>query len=162
MSDYSELKRLAQALVEHASDSYYLPCTIAYERAASPATVLALIAELEQARGSRDQYRDAVDEWQDLASRRAQRMTELAQAANAARDEADRLREDVKVHIATNATLGQMAKARIREEDAIRKDAARYRWLRDRASDSDWEFAGYQTSKDAHIDSEMGKEAPSV
>lgn len=47
MTDYSELKRLAEALIRHASDSYYLPCTIAYERAASPAAVLALISEVE-------------------------------------------------------------------------------------------------------------------
>lgn len=50
MSDHSELKRLAEALIAHASDSYYLPCIIAYERAASPAAVLDLIAEIEALR----------------------------------------------------------------------------------------------------------------
>lgn len=51
MSDYSELKRRAEALIEHANDSFYLPCSIAYERAANPATVLALIYENEKLRG---------------------------------------------------------------------------------------------------------------
>lgn len=48
MSDYSELKRLAEGLEAHAEDSFYLPCTIAFERAATPAAVLALIAEVER------------------------------------------------------------------------------------------------------------------
>lgn len=135
MNDYSELKRLAQY------------CSIARtggwrgKMGVDENQILILLEQIEAQQA---------------------RIIELAQAANAARDEADRLREEVKVHIATNANLGQMVKARIREEDVIRKDAARYRWLRDRASSSDWEFAGYQTSKDAHIDSEIAKETPSV
>ena len=48
MSDYSELKRLAEGLEAHAEDSFYLPCTIAFERAATPAAVLALIAEVDR------------------------------------------------------------------------------------------------------------------
>lgn len=64
MTDYSELKRLAEALIQHASDSYYLPCTIAYERAASPATVLALIAEVEALRSQVDTLQSDVNSWQ--------------------------------------------------------------------------------------------------
>lgn len=166
MNDYSELKRLAEAATQGPwsyDGSYVCPARVEegttyvetwravadcaqpentkFIAAANPSAVLALLDQIEVQQA---------------------RIIELAQAANAARDEADRLREEVKVHIATNANLGQMVKARIREEDVIRKDAARYRWLRDRASSSDWEFAGYQASKDAHIDSEIAKETPSV
>ena len=50
MSDYSELKCLAESLIAHEADSFYLPCTIAFERAATPSVVLALIAENESLR----------------------------------------------------------------------------------------------------------------
>ncbi|WP_223535323.1 hypothetical protein [Pseudomonas sp. GL-B-16] len=46
MTDYTELKRLAEAAMP-SEDSPHLPCTVAFDRAASPAAVLALIAELE-------------------------------------------------------------------------------------------------------------------
>ncbi|MNO84516.1 hypothetical protein D3C76_758580 [compost metagenome] len=47
MSDYTELKRLAQAALPR-DDSPHLPCTVAFDRAASPDVVLALIAEVER------------------------------------------------------------------------------------------------------------------
>lgn len=56
MSDYSELKRLAEGLEAHAEDSFYLPCTIAFERAATPAAVLELIAEVEALRKDAERY----------------------------------------------------------------------------------------------------------
>jgi hypothetical protein len=57
MADYSELKKLAEALTAHAEDSFYLPCTVAFERAATPAAVLALIAENEELRRDAARYR---------------------------------------------------------------------------------------------------------
>lgn len=43
----------------------------------------------------------------------------------------------------------------------LRKDAERYRWLRDKAHTADWEFIGGQTpdAGEAEIDSAMAKEA---
>lgn len=35
--------------------------------------------------------------------------------------------------------------------DALEPDAARYRWLRDWATSSDWEYIGWQTNTDAAI-----------
>lgn len=46
MTDYTELKRLAEAAMP-SEDSPHLPCTVAFDRAASPAVILAMIAELE-------------------------------------------------------------------------------------------------------------------
>lgn len=41
------------------------------------------------------------------------------------------------------------------ENEALRKDAERYRWLRDNAEAADWEFIGYQEKEttDMHVDS---------
>lgn len=48
------------------------------------------------------------------------------------------------------------------ENEALRKDAERYRWLRDEAGSADWEHIGYQSaeSRDKHIDDYRGH-APS-
>jgi len=47
------------------------------------------------------------------------------------------------------------------ESEALRKDAERYRWLRDKAHTADWEFIGGQTpdAGEAEIDAAMAKEA---
>lgn len=45
MNDYSELERLALALVVHEKDSFHLPCIVAFERKATPEVVLELLAE---------------------------------------------------------------------------------------------------------------------
>ena len=108
MSDYSELKKLATT------------CSIARtggwqgKMGVDENQILNLLAEneankeradaeqesfdgqrriLDAVKRERDQFKAAVDEWQDLAERRAQRMIELAQAANAARDESEALRK---------------------------------------------------------------------
>jgi hypothetical protein len=57
MTDYIELKMLAESLTAHAEDSFYLPCTVAFERAATPSAVLALIAESESLRQDAARYR---------------------------------------------------------------------------------------------------------
>ena len=59
MRDHSELKSLAESLVAHASDSFYLPCTIAFERAATPSVVLALIADNERLEVDLREQKDA-------------------------------------------------------------------------------------------------------
>lgn len=47
------------------------------------------------------------------------------------------------------------------ENEALHKDAERYRWLRDKAHTADWEFIGGQTpdAGEAEIDAAMAKEA---
>lgn len=47
------------------------------------------------------------------------------------------------------------------ENEALRKDAERCRWLRDKAHTADWEFIGGQTpdAGEAEIDAAMAKEA---
>ena len=47
MTDYTELKRLAEAAQED-PNSPYLPCPIAFMNAATPSVVLSLIAETEE------------------------------------------------------------------------------------------------------------------
>lgn len=49
MTDYSELKRLAEAVMPDDA-SPYLPCQVAFMNAATPAAVLGLIAENERYR----------------------------------------------------------------------------------------------------------------
>ncbi|MCI1022597.1 hypothetical protein HWD96_10160 [Pseudomonas putida] len=51
--------------------------------------------------------------------------------------------------------------ARDEENDSLRQDAERYRWLRDKAHTSDWEFIGGQTPDggEAEIDAAMAKES---
>lgn len=46
------------------------------------------------------------------------------------------------------------------ENEDLRKDAERYRWLRDKAHTADWEFIGGQTpdAGEAEIDAAMAKE----
>lgn len=47
-----------------------------------------------------------------------------------------------------------------KEAEGLRKDAERYRWLRDKAQPADWEFIGGQTpdAGEAEIDAAMAKE----
>ena len=109
-----------------------------------PQEMTTLRSQLRETRLACDHLKADVDEWRGLAERRAQRIIELAQAANAARDEAE----------------------------ALRKDAERYRWLRDNSesihqfylSTPIW-FTGVKFSKenvDSTIDAAMSKETPSV
>lgn len=53
MTDYTELKRLANYAIG-LDDSAYIPCQVAFQRAANPAAVLALIAENEALKGPHD------------------------------------------------------------------------------------------------------------
>lgn len=48
MTDHSKLKSVCEALIAHSADSFYTPCAEAFERAATPAVVLELIAEIEK------------------------------------------------------------------------------------------------------------------
>lgn len=54
MTDYSELKRLAEAAMPDDA-SPYLPCQVAFMNAATPAAVLALIAENETLKAQFDE-----------------------------------------------------------------------------------------------------------
>lgn len=56
MTDYTELKRLANNAIG-LDESAYIPCQVAFQRAANPHAVLALIAEYEELRKDADRYR---------------------------------------------------------------------------------------------------------
>jgi hypothetical protein len=57
MVDHSDLRRLAEAATATpASYSDYCQAAFAFERAASPARIIALLDEIEQLKQSRDYY----------------------------------------------------------------------------------------------------------
>lgn len=79
------------------------------------------------------------------------------QADLTARDQQiDALRQGMKGDYDLDAWL-----AFVEEAPQLRLDAARYRWLRDKAHTADWEFIGGQTpdAGEAEIDAAMSKEA---
>ena len=186
MSDYSELKTAAEAAtpgpwvsggnwVSTTKGNSIADCPRGDEEfiaAANPSAVLALIADLEVSNNvgralgetlgsvveSRDalvrvvdQLKAAVDEWQNLAERRAQRMTELAQAANAAQDQAHRSRMDLVDQVERCDQL----KA---ENEALRKDAERYRWLRAQH----WDSSAICCVVDPKLCTKLGAYCPSL
>lgn len=62
MSDYSELKRLAEAALPR-DDSPHLPCTVAFDRSASPVVVIGLIAEVERLKDEVKRLRRIEEAW---------------------------------------------------------------------------------------------------
>lgn len=58
MTDYAELKRLAEAAKDDPS-SPYIPCQVGFQNAATPEVVLALIAENECLRADLREVKDA-------------------------------------------------------------------------------------------------------
>ena len=108
MSDYSELKRLAEAALNDNGDYVALND---YGMAVPPAVVLDLIADVE---GLRAQHgRDSAE------------LRSLCQARDDARKERDQLKAEVAR--STEREIMQLA-----EIEALRRDAERYRWLREK------------------------------
>lgn len=107
--------------------------------AVSPATILALLAEIDQLKLALD-MESAELAWSDSDGRE--------QGAENAK---------LKTELAGLRT-GYEAQNEVIAE--LRKDAERYRWLRDKAHTADWEFIGGQTpdAGEAEIDSAMAKE----
>lgn len=98
MSDYSELKRLAEAAnANRATYGAGIPHREAFRKIATPATVLALIAEVE---GLRAQHgRDSAE------------LRSLCQARDDARKERDQLKAEVERLTTDNSSLrGSCAK----------------------------------------------------
>lgn len=125
---------------------------------ATPATVLALIAENERLRRAEKNdaiaYKAAIERQQEL------------------RAECEAIRKDLDSHkrmlLAAAVGIGSIGEALGAEMDddaseieglavELRKDAERYRWLRDHAEAADWEFIGYQEieSTNKHVDALM-------
>lgn len=104
MTDYTELKRLAEAAKDD-PDSPYIPCQVAFNDAANPAAVLALIAENERLEAEAETER--------------MRLAACGMAALGHHKDGDPIHESY--HSASLAdVLGLRA-----EVDVLRKDAAR-------------------------------------
>ena len=127
MSDHIELKKAALRVVEIESSEgeSISDAWEDFESAANPAAVLALIAEVE---GLRAQHgRDSAE------------LRSLCQARDDARKERDQLKEEVERlneeydkawrHNLNDKNTVQVLAA---EVEALRKDAERYRWLREK------------------------------
>lgn len=115
MTNYSELKKLAEGAISP-DESPYLPCQVAFQNAANPAAVLALIAESE--RLQREEKNDAI-----------------AYKAVIERQEEIRIeRDQLKAENKRLSALLECSQGDMRQADQIieglRKDAERYRWLR--------------------------------
>lgn len=143
MTDYTELKRLATRIVE-VQTSQDVPISKLFddfEAAACPETILALIAENERLRedpGMRA-IRSLRDDCADLMTERDQLKAEIAG-----------LRTGYQAYERVNAEL----KA---ECEALRKDAERYRFLRNGPDGFDLSSADTMEEVDALIDAAMGK-----
>lgn len=61
MTDYTELKRLANYAIG-LDDSAYIPCQVAFQRAANPHAVLALITERDQLKAENELARMRIKE----------------------------------------------------------------------------------------------------
>ncbi len=81
--------------------------------------------------------------------RNAMKYDLLAAAANEAADEIDRLREQLT--LAESVRAAQVA-GLTEGAEKVQQDAARYRWLRDWAQSSDWEYIGWQRETDKAVD----------
>jgi FtsZ-binding cell division protein ZapB len=93
MSDYSELKRLAVAAMP-SDDSPHLPCTVAFDRAASPATVLALIAENERLKSDLNESNDLVEHLGDKRNALTAERDQLQAENEALRDDLEQTQYD--------------------------------------------------------------------
>lgn len=138
MSDHSELKKAALRVVEIESSEgeSISDAWEDFESAANPAAVLALIAEVE---GFRAQHgRDSAE------------LRSLCQARDDARKDRDQLKAEVAR--STEREIMQLA-----EIEVLRKDAERYRWLR---NGSDYSVAVHEGPElDKVIDRAMSEAA---
>lgn len=78
-------------------------------------------------------------------------MTEAERLAQAL----DKLDVRTPANILNCSQAATLLRSQAAEIEALRADAERYRWLRDKASGSEWEDIGHGTSPqttDAHID----------
>lgn len=146
--DKAKLKALAEAvnesyaaLCEHGGDELaeaWHSAELAYDDAANPVVVLALLAEIERLSPPAGQvsYQQQMEAWKSASSQDLRARGELM-------IQVDELKA---------------------ENEALRKDAERYRWLRDKQTFiwliQDW-FPGEAmlTNVDADIDAAMAKEA---
>lgn len=123
-----------------ADEAFFLAC--------SPATILALLAEIERLDGCDKAYAEAWEKARSLQSE----MDEVVRERYQLKAENDALREDLA--LAKQAPLY-----------STRQDGKRYRWLIRRISKSQYHFLGAELTSnteagvDAAIDAAMAKEA---
>lgn len=158
MSDYSELKRIAEMAPTgpwaSENDSLFFKedgCTyhlldagaghdvsekdyyaaLNFIAAANPHAVLALIAEVERLKAGVNSDMEEIERIQSEYDKQFRKARDL-------RIERGKFKAD---------------------NEALRKDAERYRWLRNKAGSSDWEYIGHQSGEttDYEIDAAMTK-----
>ncbi|GLO03319.1 hypothetical protein PPUJ13061_32170 [Pseudomonas putida] len=139
-----------------------------YLQQAMPKTILALLAEID---GLHDQHGRDSGELRKLCNARdsARRERDQLKAENAElkqnvfySDQIIETRNRLLKSIPACPVHGDECVPHAQEwVEAARKDAERYRWLRDKAHTADWEFIGGQTpdAGEAEIDAAMAKEA---
>lgn len=150
MTDYTELKRLAEAAQED-PNSPYLPCPVAFMNAATPSVVLSLIAETEELGRYLCTCRDCGGEgalhtgdWHSYGHMEPPEpvmekcgecdgtgllgeIQDLYQVMT----ERDQLRAEI-AGLKTGYEAYERVNAELKaENEALRKHAERYRWLRD-------------------------------
>lgn len=154
MGDYSELKRLAEALLasdDHADFPGWMAANDAFDNATGPAAVLALIAENERLfkllERTVDQHvplteLECVPGWS-----RAVELVEVVAERDQLKAENEALREEVALDdkIIANRDLllsmfdcpehGQCIPYAMEQVEVLRKDAGRYQWLRNDMND---------------------------
>lgn len=175
MTDYSELKRMAEAAIKYGSESgerwpqdddWFEPerygAELEYVKSVSPTAVLALIADLEEARNGMKI---------SCAIRLKKEIERLERESDQLKAEVEALRSQVAT-LQSDANSWQSGydegrrmgtKTEMVEREQLRKDADRYRWLRVKQTFiwliQDWfPRNNVLTDVDAEIDAAMGKE----
>ncbi|HAB02638.1 MAG TPA: hypothetical protein DCE25_06800 [Pseudomonas sp.] len=137
-------KQKLKALAEATDDCENEQAWDQFMEATSPATILALLAEIEQA------WREAGNECRDWA-REVERRQEVQRERDQLKAENEALRDGA------NFRAIQSLRA---DCEALRKDAARYRWLREPWQDQRRVRAWTSLEvMDENIDAAMAKEA---
>ena len=159
MSDYSELKRVAERVIaiESTQDQPIQQAWDEFEAAANPGAVLALIAENERLRIDAADVNWMVEQRDQLKSE----VETLTSQVKALQSDANSYQSGYDAGRAAAKAHSDSWRA---EAEALRKDAERYRWVRVKQTFiwliQDWfPKDNVLTDVDAEIDAAMSKES---
>lgn len=152
MSQYDELKRLAEAAKDD-PESPYIPCQVGFLNAATPEVVLFLIAENERLHAMTETTMGVGSGEGSLFVHGDYDSIKAAQAIVIDRDE---LRAEV-AGLRTGYQAYERVNAGLKAEvESLRKEAERYRFLRNGPDGLDLSSADTMEEVDALIDAAMG------